>query len=599
MKNIILLFIVLFSIQLSAQRNCGTVQYLKDKQMQDPGIESRMQLMNQQIQQITTSKDGKTSRNVIRIPVVVHVVYKLTVQNISDAQIQSQIDVLNEDYKRLNPDASQVPPPYEPLAANCEIEFCLASRDPNGQATNGITRTLTTANTFSINDAVKRSVTGGKDAWPTDKYLNIWVCNLSNPLLGFATLPGTVNASLDGVVIAYKYFGRIGSVESPYNKGRTATHEVGHWLNLLHIWGDDEGSVDACAGTDQVNDTPNQEDENYGCPTFPQESCSNDGDMSMNYMDYVNDACMYMFTTGQGERMRTTVENFRSGLLTSSGCLTALAPSDCDTLNNITGGDGLVYYSINEVLPEETGYLTGTSSLGYKAFAEKFNSPEDQIINSLRFDFAIASAQNPNTLITAVVWDASGPGGGPGNSLQESTFALSDVIVNVDNFTFTDVYFPNPPVVNGDYYVGFILSATVGDTLAIYSNQIDKVNTNTAWCRDAAGLWYEYSDQTSFGQAISLAVRPIQCIPVAVEKIKPMALKVYPNPSDQLINIVAGDGPKSWTLLSADGRLVNEGAVSNLVEFQISTASIPSGVYFLRLQESNDVKVVRILISHP
>jgi hypothetical protein len=287
--------------------------------------------------------------------------------------------------------------------------------------------------------------------------------------------------------------------------------------------------------------------------------------MSMNFMDYVNDACMYMFTNGQGERMRATLENFRSGLLTSSGCLPALAPSDCDTLNNITGGDGLVYYFVNEVLPEETGYLTGTNSLGYKAFAEKFNSPEDQIINSLRFDFAIASAQNLNTLITAVVWDASGPGGGPGISLQENTFALSDVITNVDNFTFTDVYFPNPPVVNGDYYAGFVLSSSVGDTLAVYSNQIDKVNINSAWCRDVAGTWYEYSDQNSFGQAISLAVSPIQCIPVAVEKIQPLSLMAYPNPADNLINIIGGSGSKSWMLFTVDGRLVNSGWVFVLV----------------------------------
>jgi hypothetical protein len=254
---------------------------------------------------------------------------------------------------------------------------------------------------------------------------------------------------------------------------------------------------------------------------------------------------------------------------------------------------------MNELLPEETGYLTGTSSLGYKAFAEKYTSSEEQIINSLRFDFAIASAQNPNTLITAVVWDANGPNGGPGTSLQENTFALSDVIANVDGFSFTDVYFPNPPVVNGDYYVGFVLSSSVGDTLAIYCNQLDEINTNTAWCRDAAGTWYEYSDQASFGQALSLAVRPIQCIPVAVEKIQPMALKVYPNPADNLINIIGGSGSKSWMLFTVDGRLVNSGNVSNSNEFQISTASIQSGVYLLKLQEAGDVKVVRIVVSHP
>ena len=587
------------SFPLQAQRNCGTVQYLNDKKQQDPGIEARMQLMNEQIQQITSVKDGKTSRNVIRIPVVVHVVHKLQVQNISDAQIQSQIDVLNEDYRRLNADASLVPPPYAPLAGDTEIEFCLASRDPNGQATNGITRTLTTANTFSINDAVKRSSTGGKDAWPTNKYLNIWVCNLTNPLLGFATLPGTVNADLDGVVIAYKFFGRTGVVEAPYNKGRTATHEVGHWLNLLHIWGDDEGSADPCAGTDQVTDTPNQEDENFGCPTFPQESCGNDGDMSMNYMDYVNDSCMYMFSNGQGDRMRATLENFRSGILTSSGCLPALAPSDCDTLNNITGGDGLVYYFMNEILPEESGYLTGNNSLGYRAFAEKYTSTEQQIINSLRFDFAIASSQGSNSLATAVVWDASGPNGSPGVVLAENTFQLDDVIANVESFSFTDVYFPNPPTVEGDYYVGFVLSTTVGDTLAVYCNQIDKVNTNTAWCRTSQGDWLAFSDPESIGEAISLSVRPVQCIPVSINQIVTNTVKVYPNPAESFVTVVGGKSAKSWQLFSVDGRIVDSGNAGNVQEFQISTSNLPSGVYLLKLQELGAISVTRILVSHP
>jgi hypothetical protein len=600
MKNIFLFFIaIVISTAAVAQRNCGTVQYLKDKQAQDPGIEARLQLMNEKIQQVTQEKDGKNNRNVIRIPVVVHVVYKLPVQNISDAQIQSQIDVLNEDYRRLNVDASLVPPPYEPLAADCQIEFCLASRDPNGQATNGITRTLTTANTFSINDAVKRTSTGGKDAWPTDKYLNIWVCNLTNPLLGFATIPGSVNADLDGVVIAYKYFGRIGTAEAPYNKGRTATHEVGHWLNLLHIWGDDEGSADPCGGTDQVTDTPNQEDENYGCPTFPQESCGNDGDMSMNYMDYVNDACMYMFTTGQGNRMRATLENFRSGILTSSGCLPALAPSDCDTLNNITGGDGLVYYFMNEIFPEETGYLTGNNSLGYQAFAEKYTSPEVQIINSLRFDFAIASTQSANTMATAVVWDATGPNGSPGNVLAQNTFSLEEVIVNVDNFSFTDVYFPEPPTVNGDYYVGFILGSTSGDTLVAYCNQIDKINTNTAWCRTSSGDWLPFSDPEAIGQAISLAVRPVQCIPVSVNSVAPNTVKVYPNPAEDFVTVVGGKSNKIWQLFSVDGRMVNQGSSSNELEFRISTSDVPSGVYLLKLQEQGVISVTRILVSHP
>ena len=158
---------------------------------------------------------------------------------------------------------------------------------------------------------------GEKDAWNTNDYLNIWVCNLASGLLGFATFPGG-NASLDGVVCDYAYFGNIGTATPPYNLGRTATHEVGHWLNLYHIWGD------SYCGNDYVSDTPEHEESNYGCPSFPHSSnCSStgsSGEMFMNYMDYTNDACMYMFTNGQKNRMRATLNTTRSSLLNSQAC---------------------------------------------------------------------------------------------------------------------------------------------------------------------------------------------------------------------------------------------------------------------------------------
>ena len=259
-------------------------------------------------------------RALVTIPVVVHVVYNTTAENISDAQVQSQINVLNADFRKLNADAGLVPAGFSGLAADANIEFCLASTDPNGATTNGITRTSTTATSFSTNDGVKFSSSGGRNAWDATKYLNIWVCDISGGILGYAQFPGG-SASTDGVVIDFQYFGTIGTATAPFNKGRTGTHEVGHWLNLYHIWGDDGTS---CTGSDLVSDTPNQADENYGCPTFPQVSCSNgtNGDMFMNYMDYTDDACMYMFSTGQASRMQAlfAAGGARASLLTSNGC---------------------------------------------------------------------------------------------------------------------------------------------------------------------------------------------------------------------------------------------------------------------------------------
>jgi hypothetical protein len=242
---------------------------------------------------------------VITIPVVVHVVYANPNQNVSDAQINSQIAILNQDFRKLNSDVSLTPAPFAPLAADAQIEFCLAQRDPLGNATNGITRTSTTHGAFYLENDVKFNSTGGKDAWNTASYLNLWVCNLSGGLLGYAQFPGG-DPFTDGVVVNYTAFGNTGTATAPYNKGRTATHEIGHYFDLIHIWGDES----ACAQDDDVTDTPQQKNQNGGCPTYPLisgsgASCSGTapGAMFMNYMDYTNDACMYMFTLGQATRM--------------------------------------------------------------------------------------------------------------------------------------------------------------------------------------------------------------------------------------------------------------------------------------------------------
>ena len=256
----------------------------------------------------------------IRIPVVVHVVYNTPEQNISDAQIQSQIDVLNRDYRRLNTDAGDTPPAFAGVAADARIEFALAVRGPGCLPTNGITRTSTAVTSWNVpGEGMKLAATGGADQWDPDQYLNFWVVNYESPWLGYGTFPG-MPANIQGVVVHCQAFGTTGSLIPGAHLGRTATHEVGHYLDLHHIWGDDLG---ACSGSDLVADTPNQADSSPfsadSCRVFPAVSCGNapDGDMFMNYMDYSGDQCMNLFTAGQSVRMDAALMTQRTSLLAS------------------------------------------------------------------------------------------------------------------------------------------------------------------------------------------------------------------------------------------------------------------------------------------
>ncbi len=312
-------------------RACGTMEVLAAQLAADPGQAQRMAAIEAHARRVQADRSlqrGQTAlaaTGPVVIPVVVHVLYNTAAQNISDAQVQSQIDVLNEDFRKLNADYTKTPSLYAGLVADANVQFVLAKRTPTGAATNGIIHKQTNTKSWSTNDAVKNSKRGGDDAWDATKYLNLWACNLGQGLLGYAQFPGG-SASTDGVVILYSAFGSrakysAGTYSSPYDLGRTATHEVGHWLNLRHIWGD------ASCGNDQVSDTPTQQTSNYGCPAFPHATCSNQGDMSMNYMDYVDDKCMYMFSAGQAARMNAlfATGGARASLLTStSGTAPAL-----------------------------------------------------------------------------------------------------------------------------------------------------------------------------------------------------------------------------------------------------------------------------------
>jgi hypothetical protein len=288
--------------KVELRRNCGAMaahmmlleKYpaFRDNQLRLEGATARQREM---------TYDPKKSK-LITIKTVVHVVYRTEAQNISDAQINSQIAVLNKDYRAQNADRSGVPNAWKGLVADARIQFKLVK----------VTRTKTNVPEFSHDDRMKRTSMGGIDPVTPKTHMNMWVCALAGGLLGYAQFPGGP-AETDGVVINVAAFGTQGTAQAPFNKGRTATHEVGHYLNLRHIWGD----TPDCSGSDMVADTPNCAGPNFGEPTFPVITCGNgpNGDMFMNYMDYTDDAAMFMLTTQQVVRMRATLDSVRKGLV--------------------------------------------------------------------------------------------------------------------------------------------------------------------------------------------------------------------------------------------------------------------------------------------
>lgn len=329
------------SYQAIAQR-CATVEYQKLRQQTNPKLESEGEFegwLKQKIEEHrhishSTSREQAT---VYTIPVVVHVIHSGEAigvgKNITDDQIISQIEVLTEDFRRMNADAANTPSSFAPVAADVELEFVLAQRDPEGLPTDGIVRVNGQQSEWALTENYELKALS---YWPAEDYLNIWVTDIGGNYLGYAqfpvsnTLSGLENGSksrlTDGVVIDYRTFGSEekyppADLVNAYNLGRTTTHEVGHYFGLRHIWGDDNGG---CSATDYVDDTPNQGGSTSGCPTTSPTSCTSE-DMVQNYMDYTDDACMNLFTLDQKTRIRTILDNSprRASLKTSKG---AIAP---------------------------------------------------------------------------------------------------------------------------------------------------------------------------------------------------------------------------------------------------------------------------------
>lgn len=288
-------------------RKCASQEVLEEQLKADPQravyleeLERKTELFKGRDQSMFRTS-GK-----LYVPVVVNIVLP-NANQVTDAQIQSQLDALNKDYNKTNSElaGSGVYLAGYSLSsvANCGIEFYIQN------TTSDINRRSSSVTTFGTNDAIKKTASGGLDPESASTKLNLWVCDLGNGLLGYAQFPGGSSAT-DGVVIDYQAFGSTASyaLYSTYNKGRTATHEIGHWFNLRHIWGDRK------CGDDLVGDTPAHDDANYGCPANTHKSrCSGKPlEQWMNYMDYTDDACMYMFSAGQKTRMDAAIDAARA-----------------------------------------------------------------------------------------------------------------------------------------------------------------------------------------------------------------------------------------------------------------------------------------------
>jgi hypothetical protein len=316
MKLFAFLFLVLSAIQVQAQKRCSSSEYLAQALASDAALKSRMN----EIEMFAMQVAGKSAANqrtqfttqVIKIPVVFHVLYNSPDENVRTERIIEQMNALNRDFRRKNADTVNTPQAFTAFAADMEIEFQLAKRDPAGRSTEGIVRKYTPVKYWMSDDKMKFNSTYGDNAWDSKSYLNIWVCNLKGEL-GYSALPGS-DLLKDGIVLNYSAIGGNGS--SNTNKGRTLVHEAGHWLSLKHIWGD------SYCGDDHIEDTPEQSTYTPGCPSGIRRTCGNNdaGDMYMNYMDFTNDGCMNLFTKGQKQKARALFEpgGYRNSILNTT-----------------------------------------------------------------------------------------------------------------------------------------------------------------------------------------------------------------------------------------------------------------------------------------
>lgn len=608
--------------------------------------------------------NGRTPQTVFNIPVVIHVIHNgdaintvasHTGENISYAQAVSQITVMNQDYRRLIGTPGNGSTGYN-LGVDCEVNFCLAQRDPFGNASDGVDRVNLGSASWSESDI--NTIVKPQTQWDPTRYLNMWTVRFTDTrLLGYAqfpsrpaTLPSNTpglqglstnagNSNTDGVVAGYDVFGTIAAndgsfvMNSTYNLGRTMSHEVGHWIGLYHIWGDDAVCTAANSTTgDYVADTPDSNIENYTCAVV--QHCTGN-DMVENYMDYTNDACMNTFTAGQKARMVAVLTNClnRSTLSSSNGCTPGQVFGLDGTLNTVTttvagcsnaysaavtlinrgtttltsaeitynvdGGTNQTYNWTGSIATGVSAIVTinGTATSGahnFNATLTKVNSVLDQNTTNNAFvkPFEIA----PNHNATDVVFN-----------LQKDLYAAetswnlknSAGTILYSSATYTSVGGTNTSLIpalltqnwtlpTNDCYTFTINDSYSDGICCTYGNGYYNIKSTNGLVTLASGSLFAASEVKNFGINL-LENNTFET---------PNSIYVYPNPTKGILNISVPNDfglPNNFTITNYLGQTIQHKVVSSENDLSINTSAFSKGVYFITVEKGNEKKIVRFV----
>ena len=519
--------------QVTEQHSCGTTKHMDYLKSKNPGLEQQLKDFEIKVQKLS-EQHPQASLLPDVIPVVVHVLYSNSAENISDQEIYNTIQALNEDYGRTAPDTSLTPAVWKPIAANMNIQFCLATRDPNGAATNGIERRQTFSGPFDVDDFCKFYNTGGLDAWDVSSYFNIWICDLVPGLGGYGEFPSGNYSNTFGNVTDYGLVGLNGWV---------ASHESGHCFNLRHIWGDDGGS---CFGSDGVSDTPPQADLTQSpCPTFPStDACSPNfpGFMFMNYMDYGSPYCKNIFTVGQANRAHNALyNNAYFSLVTSNGCQPIVSANDAGVSSVSAPSNISCDSSVNAVIKLTNYGITNLTSAeinsvfnGGNAITYTWNGtllPGDSI------DVVLPSISMPSGFYTMKVFPTLPNGASDPNPYNDTT-------AHVFNIALTG---QNPPIIQGFQNPSF---PTLGWLVNNPDNGITWLRTVTAHHMTAYSCVMNNFNYTNAGAIDEIMMPNVNLISAGNIPMLTFWLAYAPRisgVSDTLEVVLSTDCGNSWT----------------------------------------------------
>ncbi|MBP7821878.1 MAG: T9SS type A sorting domain-containing protein [Saprospiraceae bacterium] len=643
------------SLNLNAQRTCTAVEAYEHQKAHNPQFEEMQNQIERFTQEYVANHTGE-GRVVITIPVVFHIIHNGdavgTSENISDTYINAQLAQLNADFRKTNADASSIPSAFSSVAADCEIQFCLAARKPDGTATTGIERLNMTNSSWTMSQI--ESSLKPQTIWDRNKYLNLWTVIFGGTdagTLGYAQFPGGT-ANTDGVVLLYSSVGSLATPNSAggaYGKGRTATHEIGHWLNLRHIWGD------ATCGSDLVSDTPTHNAANYGCPTYPHASTCTGAptEMTMDYMDYTDDGCMYMFTAGQKARMQAlfATGGSRVSLATSDGCtapsggtttcgvpsaLTSSSITSTGATISWTAASGATSYNVQYKLSTATTWTSTTSTTTSKALSglsasSTYNFQVQSVCSTGTSAYSTASSFTTTSGTTTSCTD--------NYETNESTTAAKTIAVNTvitakigtstdkDYFKFTNtstarnikVELYNLPA---DYDLKLYRGTTLVGTSQNSSTTAEKViynnGTITTYYAYVYGYNGAYNSSTCYNLKASISSSTfvkssengddqiVELEPATEEEIAQLDIPfmVIPNPtSGEAMLQFALENDENVTisvtgLMGQNLLTLKESLYKGHNQVALQFENAPNGVYFVKVSNGKLASTQRVIVQH-